>query len=54
MTHTKSGFMTPDMKEAIEIASIHTKPACAGFRNKGDMIPGFGITTNDSQLMTHD
>jgi hypothetical protein len=33
---------------AIKIATIHTKPACAGFRNKGDIVPGFGIRCSNS------
>jgi hypothetical protein len=43
VTDTKSGFLTPVMKEAIEIATIRTKPAFAGFRNTGGIVPGFGI-----------
>jgi hypothetical protein len=43
--YTKSGLNIPVKKEAIEIASTQTKPACAGFRNKGGKIPGFGINS---------
>jgi hypothetical protein len=47
--NTKSGRSEaegryPRYERAVETATTHTKPAFAGFRNKGGDKPGFGIT----------